>query len=93
MVVFVHSHNFVSDDFFGVNITLDTNLTELESPLPNGNRQLLRELSEYVMRYKSDIHIKSADHFASETGVAPVQYHIKQNITIVAELKAVKDGE
>jgi hypothetical protein len=92
-VVFVHSHNFASDDFFGSNVTLDANLTELESPLPNGNRQLLQELSEYVTHYKSDVHIKSADHFASETGVAPVQYHIKQNVTVVAELEAVKDGE
>jgi hypothetical protein len=46
-----------------------------------------------VTHYKSDVRIKSADHFASETRVAPVQYHIRQNVTVVAELEAVKDGE
>jgi hypothetical protein len=32
-------------------------------------------------------------HFAADTGVAPVQYHIRQNVTVVAELESVVQGE
>jgi hypothetical protein len=92
-VVFVHSANFATDDFFDIPVTLNETLQALEKPQPNGNRQLLKELSEYVTHYKSHARITSVNHFATATGKTPVQYHIRQNVTVVADLESVWDGE
>jgi hypothetical protein len=82
-VVVVHSREFATDNFFNLSDVLEN----------NGNRQLLRELSEYVTHFKSHARLVSATHFATETGLTPVQYHVKQNVTVVAQLESVVEGE
>jgi hypothetical protein len=86
-VVFVHSTTFATNDFFDVKLDRDGD------PKDNGNRQLLKELSEYVTHYKGHAHFVNVTHFAADTGVAPVQYHIRQNVTVVAQLESVAKGE
>jgi hypothetical protein len=92
-VVFVHSATFATDGFIGATIARDEKLQLLSKELPNGNRQLLKELSEYVTHYKSHARIVAANHFATLTGKTPVQYHIRQNVTVVADLESVSNRE
>jgi hypothetical protein len=92
-VVFVHSTAFATDEAFAAKVNRDERLARLDKPTENGNRQLLRELSEYVTHYKGHVRFVNVTHFAADTGVAPVQYHIKQNVTVVAQLESVKQGE
>jgi oligosaccharyltransferase complex subunit beta len=91
-VVFVHSPTFATDLYFGKEVTFDDHLKNLSVPLSNGNRALLLQLSEYVTHYKSEVHIISANHFDATTKVTPVQYHVKQNITVIAKLEFVEEG-
>jgi hypothetical protein len=86
-VVFVHSATFANDTSF-------ENVAPLDGkPVKNGNRELLKQLTEYVTHYKSDVRIVSATHFDTVTKETPVQYRIKQMVTVVAELEFVENGE
>lgn len=92
-VVFVHSSTFASDASFEEKVELAEDLSPLKDGIENGNRALLIQLSQWVSHYKSHVKIVSATHFDEKTLVAPVQYHINQNITVVAQLSYVNEGE
>ena len=92
-VLFIHSNSFASDEFFNKQVKLSSELVPLPKPIENGNRQLLQELSKWVTSYKSYIKIVEATHFDSKTKESPVQYHIKQNITVVAKVIEHINGE
>ena len=92
-VVFVHSDSFASDEFYSRKVTIGEDMQPLAKPIANGNRALMKELSEYVTHYKSHVHILSANHYDALTKETPVQYRWKQNITVVAELEVVENGE
>jgi hypothetical protein len=92
-VVFVHSVTFATDDVLGAAVSHDALLRPIETGDGNGNRELLRELSEYVTHWKSHARLANVTHFATATGVAPVQYHVRQNVTVVADLESIASGE
>jgi len=92
-ILFVHSSNFASNEFYEKKVQYDENMKKLTKPSENGNRQLMNELCQWVSSYKSAIRIVHATHYDSKTHQAPVQYHIKQNITVVASLESSVNGE
>jgi hypothetical protein len=91
--VIIHSSTFARDETFALPVAKDASLAQIVPGIPNGNRALLKELSEYVTHYKSHVRIVSANHYDAVSKEAPVQYHWKQNITVVAELETVEKGE
>lgn len=92
-IIIIHSHNFASNSIYDTKVTLDENMNSLSTPIENGNRQLMIDLAKWVTHYNSHVKIVSATHYDTESHVAPVQYHIKQSITVVANLSYVVNGE
>jgi len=90
-IILIHSSSFATDETYAKKVTLSE--TFEKTSVNNGNRELMKELSQWATHYKSHANIVSATHFDPETKEAPVQYHIKENITVVAELNTVKEGE
>ena len=90
-IVSIHSSTFARDKTFSSKVTRNENYEPIS--VENGNRQLMLELSQWVTHYKSHVRFTQVTHFDPETKVAPIQYHIKQNVTVVADLVQVKDGE
>lgn len=92
-VIIINSHNFASDEIYNTKVTLDENMNQLSTPIENGNRQLMIDLAKWVTHFNAHVKVVSATHYDTETHIAPVQYHIKQSITIVANLTYVDQGE
>ena len=92
-IIIVSSTNFASDEMYNAKVEIGEDFQPLTKPIENGNRQLMIDLSKWVTHYTAHVKIDHATHFAPETGEAPVQYHIRQNITVVANVSYTKDGE
>lgn len=92
-VVIIHSSNFATDMMFNELVKYSETMKELETPIQNGNRQLLEQLSEWVTHYKNHVKIVEATHYDAESKETPVQYHIKQNITVDVKLQYTNKGE
>ena len=92
-VVFVHSDSFATDETYARMVTIGEDMQTLTKPVPNGNRALMRELCEFVTHYKSHVRIVSAGHYDALEKETPTQYRWKQNVTVVARLEVVENGE
>ncbi|OHT02615.1 hypothetical protein TRFO_07029 [Tritrichomonas foetus] len=92
-VIVINSVNFASDEIYNTKVTMGEDFLPLPTPVDNGNRQLMKDLQKWVTHYHSHVKVDAATHYAEDTGVSPVQYHIKQNIVVLANLSYVKDGE
>ena len=92
-IVIIHSSSFALDQTMQKEVTLSENMEKLSTPIPNGNRDLLKQLSEWLVHYKNHVKIVEASHCAAATGETPVQYHIKQNVTVSARIVYTDRGE
>lgn len=92
-ILIVNSHNFASNELYEEKITIGEDFQPLSTPIENGNRQLMIDLAKWAIHYSLHVKITSATHYDPETQVSPVQYHIKQNITVVANVSFVEKGE
>ncbi|KAH0786146.1 dolichyl-diphosphooligosaccharide--protein glycosyltransferase 48 kDa subunit [Histomonas meleagridis] len=92
-IIIIHSSTFALDETMQKEITLSENMGQLNTSVSNGNRDLLKQLSEWLTHYKNHVKIIEASHCDAETGETPVQYHIKQNVTVSARIVYADRGE
>ncbi|KAH0789342.1 dolichyl-diphosphooligosaccharide--protein glycosyltransferase 48 kDa subunit [Histomonas meleagridis] len=92
-IVIIHSSTFALDITMQKDVTLSESMGKLSAPIPNGNRDLLKQLSEWLIHYKNHVKIVEASHCDAATGETPVQYHIKQNVTVNAHVVYTDRGE
>ena len=92
-IIIIHSSTFALDVTMQKEVTLSENMEQLSTPIANGNRDLLEQLSEWLIHYKNHVKIIEASHCDAATGETPVQYHIKQNVTVSARIVYTDRGE
>lgn len=92
-IVVVPSHSFATDAMYGAPIELSEAMEELAEPVQNGNRELMRQLAEWVTHYKSHAKIVEARHYDEESGETPVQYRMRQNVTVDVRVQSAEEGE
>ena len=91
-ITMIFSPDFQTDYTYEKKVTTNEDLTECD-PIPSDNRELVKQLIQWVSHYKNYAHIVSATHYDETTKEAPVQYTYNQSIHVVAQIEEVKDGQ
>lgn len=91
-ITFICSETFAHDSSLNSEVRVAEDLTKIPAE-KSGNHDLLIQLLEWTIHYKSYNKIVSATHYDPATKEAPVQYTYNQSITVVAEVSTANKGE
>lgn len=91
-VCFVHSYSFALDSTLGLRVDKDDTGKPIK-PVSNGNLEFLDEIFQWVSCYKSYLKFSNVTHYDAKTKITPHQYHIKQNITVDADIVFSSGGK